>query len=89
VKAKKTIESRPLPPRSTRETKPPHVILKKRFNRKGNSKNGNAVKGKNFKIGAPSNYDKLKNVRDKQKKDKDTPQLYEAPDPICKVVSPH
>ena len=50
----------------------------------GNSKNANGGKGKTFKIGAPSNYDKLKFVRDKHKKEKDTPQIYEAPDPLCK-----
>lgn len=50
---------------------------------KGESQSG-ARRGSNkFQIGAPSNYDKIKSLREQKVKDKNVTKLLQAPDPAC------
>lgn len=44
-------------------------------------KEGGSKKAKRFKIGAPSNYERMKSMRKKMKKERDKPKIYESPDP--------
>jgi hypothetical protein len=50
-------------------------------NHQSNPENQKQVKKKKFKIGAPSNYDRIKSKREKKKLEKDKPRIYEPPEP--------
>lgn len=51
-----------------------------------NSQNGNRRVSNKFQIGAPSNYDKIKSMREQKVKDKNVTKLYQSPDPVCNLT---
>lgn len=50
-----------------------------------NSQQGSRRISNKFQIGAPSNYDKIKSLREQKVKDKNVTKLFQAPDPVCRV----
>lgn len=53
----------------------------KNVNKESNEEKSGSKKSKRFKIGAPSNYEKMRNMREKLKKERKKPKIFEAPNP--------
>lgn len=55
---------------------------------KTNSQQGSRRVSNKFQIGAPSNYDKIKSMREQKVKDKNVTKLHQPPDPVCRIKLP-